>query len=45
MHLDKAKDPKARLFWTGLLLASLILTVALFSSVESSQALSRPPPG
>ena len=40
MYTDKTKDPKTWLFWTGLLLASLILTVALFSSVQSSQALS-----
>ena len=40
MHVDKAKGRKAWLLWTGLLLASLILTAALFGSVESSQALS-----
>ena len=40
MHIDKARRPKAWLFWTGLLLASLILIVALFGSVESSRALS-----
>jgi uncharacterized repeat protein (TIGR01451 family) len=40
MHVDKAKGPPAWLLWIGLLLASLILTVQVFSSVESSQALS-----
>jgi len=40
MHVDKEKSPQAWPFWIGLLLASLILTAALFGSVESSQALS-----
>jgi len=40
MHIDKTRSPKTWLFWTGLLLASLILTVQVFGSVKSSQALS-----
>ncbi len=40
MHVELEKSSKRWLFWTGLLLAGLILTVALFGSVESSQALS-----
>ena len=40
MHVELEKSSKRWLFWTGLLLAGLILTVALFGSVESSRALS-----
>ena len=40
MQTSRTRDSKAWLFWTGLLLASLILTVQVFVSTGSSQALS-----